>query len=163
MKLRSVLALLLVSLTLACAGSGARLAEAAPGGIEVSGRTVFQSLPPPDVRPAQCPLILYSRSDESRLIFISLDYPRIALIRIDGETHEFPRVSVAGGSSHRHYEEEVYASPEGAQLVLSARFAPIANDASGVTIRSASVAYTSPEGETVVAPAVGLASCPGGG
>lgn len=150
-----------VALT-ACANTSPSSGGAAPGGVEVSGRTVLQTLPPPDVRPAQCPLILYSRAEEDRLIFVSLDYPQVAIVQIDGKTHEFPRTSVSGETSHRHYEQETYTSADGAVLALNARFSEVANDNTGVAIRSASIAYTSPEGETVVVPAVGLASCPGG-
>ena len=76
-----------------------------PGGIEISGRTVFETLPPQDVSPSQCPLVLFSRADESRRIFVSLGDPPTALIRIDGQTRQFARTGVSGAASLRHHEE----------------------------------------------------------
>lgn len=135
----------------------------APGGLTVSNRTVFETLPPQDVSSAQCPLVLYSRADESRRIFIALDNPAIALIRIDGRTQQLARTATNGAANHRHYEEETYSTPDGAQLTASVRFTPLQDNASGAAIRSASLAYTSPEGETAILPAVGLVTCPSAG
>ncbi len=149
------------ALAAACA-SGGRASDN-PGGMEVSGRTVFETLPPQHVSPSQCPLVLFSRADESRRIFVSLDNPPTALIRIDGQTRQFARTGVAGAASLRHHEEEIYKAPDGAQLTASVRFSPLSDTDAGAAIRAASLAYTSPEGETAIIPAVGLVSCPEGG
>ncbi len=159
----TMLALLTTCTFAACAGSpNANGSRNAPGGITVSGRTVFETLPPQNVSLNQCPLVLYSRADESRRLFIALDNPALALIRIDGRTTQFARTATSGATSHRHYEEETYSSPDGAQLTASVRFTALPENASGAAIRSASLSYTSPEGETAILPAVGLASCPAG-
>lgn len=159
MKHRSVFPLIAAMMMTACASSKPSPSINQPGGMEVSGRTVFETLPPQDVRASQCPLVLYSRADESRRIFVSLDTPPTALIRIDGRTQQFTRTSTSGATSNRHFEEETYATPDGARLTASVRFAPLSDASPGAAIRSASLAYTSPEGETAVIPAVGLVSC----
>lgn len=145
----------------ACASGGTSASiNAAGGGLSVSERSVFETLPPQDIAPSQCPMVLYSRAGESRRLFIGLDNPPMALVRINGRTIQFARASTNGASTHRHFEQETYASPDGAQLTAIVRFTPLPGDASGAAIRSASLAYTSPEGETAIVPAVGLVSCP---
>lgn len=159
-----ILMLALPIVLAACASSdGGSSINAPGGGLPVSDRSVFETLPPQDISAAQCPMVLYSRADESRRLFIALDNPPMALVRINGRTMQFARSVTDGASSHRHFEQETYASPDGAQLTAIVRFAPLSGDASGAAIRSASLAYTSPEGETAVIPAVGLVSCPAGG
>lgn len=145
----------------ACA-SGGRTADI-PSGIEIAGRTVFETLPPQDVSPSQCPLVLFSRADESRRIYISLANPPTALIRIDGQTRQFARTGVSGAASLRHHEEQTFSAPDGAQLTASVRFSPLSDTDAAAAIRAASLAYTSPEGETAIIPAVGLVSCPDAG
>ena len=72
-------------------------------------------------------------------------------------THRMPGMVL---KSHAFQLPLDYAHPDGAQLTADVRFEPLPGDASGAAIRSASLAYTSPEGETAIVPAVGLVTCP---
>lgn len=165
MKPITIPALLAAFITLAACASDQSPSGAInlPGGIEVSGRTVFETLPPQDIAASQCPLVLYSRADQSRRLYIALDNPAMALVRIDGRTLQFARTATSGAASNRHFEQETYSSPDGAQITANVRFAAASRAGQGAPIHSASIAYTSPEGETAILPAVGLVTCPATG
>lgn len=161
MKKSAIALLVCAGLLSACSSTSSTAIQ--PGGLEVSGRTVFETLPPQQVRPSQCPMVLFARADETRRIFVSLDNPPMALVRIDGSTRQFSRATTSGAASHRHHEEESYTTPDGAALTASVRFSPLPDESDGAAIRAASLSYTSPEGETAIIPAVGLVSCPDAG
>jgi hypothetical protein len=139
----------------------APLAAAAPAGLTIAsdGELAFEEVAARRLEPDQCPLVLWSRAAASQRIFIAFHDPAVAVVRVGGREVSLPRSAVAGAAAFGHHEVQTYGAAGGPQVVADVRFNMIEGQNDGAVIRSASVSLTSPTGETLIVPAVGLVSC----
>jgi hypothetical protein len=74
---------------LCCAASSPVLAEAAPA---PTGGLPLEALPTQTLASGQCALFLWARTTPPRRVFMALQDPAVARIRIDGRSVDLPRV-----------------------------------------------------------------------
>ncbi len=139
----------------ACSSAPSRTAATHSNGPD----QILQTLPDNDTPQSACPLVLWTRAEPSRRIFVAAGSPPQATVRINRKTLTLPRTASSGTEQLGHRQLQTFTQPDGITIVADIRFSPIGDDSSGAAIRSATVNYTSQAGESVVIPVIGLVSC----
>ncbi|MEZ5936591.1 MAG: hypothetical protein R3C52_00055 [Hyphomonadaceae bacterium] len=124
-----------------------------------TGELALQPLPPFEIDPKTCTMVLLTRDTSGTRVMAAFDAPAVGRIRVHGTTLNLPRAEVSGAVRAGQSERQVYRGEDGSVLISDVRFEDAGDPASGAMIRSGTVAYTAPNGETVITPVVGIATC----
>ncbi len=96
-----------VAAWLACTGA----AEAQSVGNRVdAGGIQFEALDAQELKPGQCALFLWSRSERPVFILFAPDNPAKAAARVGGRVVQFDRKSTSGARVLGHFEKQAFAS-----------------------------------------------------
>jgi hypothetical protein len=146
-------AALLVSLAaLDCARAG----EAAPAA-QGSGLP-FQELPTQTLGKGQCALFLWSRTTPPQRVFMSLQDPAVARVRIGGKSVDLPRTAWDGESAFGHYQRQSYAG-SGLALDVTIQMDARSGLVGGAVVPTGSIEYRDAAGWQTVIPVAGMIGC----
>lgn len=147
---------LLCLLLLAGGCSSARDAPAAAPRADPS--IPLGELPPQKLGEGQCALFLWSRSEPPRRVFMALNTPALARVRIGGRTVDLPRTSFEGDAAFGHYPEQTFAGEDvtlSMQVEIEARGALVG----GAVAPTGTLTFDDRSGQSVVLPVAGLVAC----
>ena len=152
---RHVCLLALGALLAACAGTPQ--SDARSSRLDMPPLSLEET-PPQAARPGACHLVLWTRNEPSRRILVAWSTPQEAVVQVRGQVLMLPLSASSGATILGHAERQVWSSRQG-EVVAEVRFELLPGSSDTSAIRSAVVSFTDTEGETVVTPAIGLASC----
>ena len=153
--MRTASALLCLLLLTAGCSSGR---DATPAASKADPGVPLGELPPQTLGQGQCALFLWSRSEPPRRVFMALNSPAVARVRIGGRTVDLPRTSFEGESAFGHYPEQRFAG-EGVTLSMQVEIEARGALVGGAVAPSGTLTFADRSGESVVLPVAGLVAC----
>lgn len=118
----------------------------------------FEELPPQRLDSGQCALFLWTRETPPRRVFMALQTPALARLKINGGIVELPRVSAEGEAVFGHPPVQRYAGA-GYEMTVRIQAEVRSGMAGGAVAPSASIEYRSADGWQTVIPAAGIVGC----
>lgn len=140
---------------LCCAASSPVWAEAAPA---PTGGLPLEALPTQTLASGQCALFLWARTTPPRRVFMALQDPAVARIRIDGRSVDLPRVGAEGESAYGHAPVQRYEG-EGITLTMTIQMDARSGLVGGAVIPTGSLEYRDARGWETIIPVAGMVGC----
>ncbi len=144
----------------ACAAIG--LAAASPAWAEAApaptGGLPLEALPTQTLASGQCALFLWARTTPPRRVFMALQDPAVARIRVDGRSVDLPRTAAEGESAYGHAPMQRYAG-EGITLTMAIQMDARSGLVGGAVIPNGSLEYRDARGWETIIPVAGMVGC----
>lgn len=137
------------------AAASPALAEAAPA---PTGGLRLEALPTQTLATGQCALFLWARTTPPRRVFMALQDPAVARIRIKGRSVDLPRTAAEGESAYGHSPMQRYEG-EGITLTMSIQMDARSGLVGGAVIPTGSLEYRDAEGWETIIPVAGMVGC----
>ncbi len=131
------------------------LAEAAPAR---TGGLPLEALPTQALASGQCALFLWARTTPPRRVFMALQDPAVARIRINGRSVDLPRTAAEGESAYGHAPMQRYEG-EGITLTMTIQMDARSGLVGGAVIPTGSLEYRDAKGWETVIPVAGMVGC----
>lgn len=138
-----------------CAASSPAWAEAAPA---PTGGLPLEALPTQTLASGQCALFLWARTTPPRRVFMALQDPAVARIRIEGRSVDLPRVAAEGESAYGHAPVQRYEG-EGITLTMTIQMDARSGLVGGAVIPTGSLEYRDARGWETIIPVAGMVGC----
>lgn len=140
---------------LCCVMASPAWAETAP---VPTGGLPLEALPTQTLASGQCGLFLWARTSPPRRVFMALQDPAMARIRIEGRSVDLPRTAAEGESAYGHTPMQRY---EGEGIVLTMRIEMDARSGlvGGAVIPTGSLEYRDAKGWETIIPVAGMVGC----
>lgn len=153
MTLLRIAAALVLSLA---ALDAARAVEAAPA--PAGAGLPFQELPTQTLAKGQCALFLWARTSPPRRVFMALQDPAVARVRIAGKSVDLPRTAWEGEGVYGHYQRQTYAA-DGVTLDVTVQMDGRSGLVGGAVVPTGAIEYRDAAGWQTVIPVAGMVGC----
>lgn len=150
--------LMTLGLLTGCAGR-----DAEPPAATIAARPTglpLEELPAQTLARGQCALVLWSRTSPPQRLFLAVNEPAAARVRMGGRTLALPRIAATGEAVFGHHPTQTY-SGEGVTVTAGAEFDAREGLVGGVAAPSAVLTVRTADGTETVIPAGGLLACQG--
>lgn len=131
------------------------LAETAPA---PTGGLPLEALPTQTLAGGQCALFLWARTTPPRRVFMALQDPAVARIRIEGRSVDLPRTAGEGDSVYGHTPIQRFEG-EGITLTIKIQMDARSGLVGGAVIPSGSLEYRDAKGWETIIPVAGIVGC----
>ncbi len=138
-----------------CAAASPALAETAPA---PTGGLPLEALPTQTLASGQCALFLWARTTPPRRVFMALQDPAVARIRIEGRSLDLPRTAAEGESAYGHTPMQRYEGG-GITLTMTIQMDARSGLVGGAVIPTGSLEYRDAKGWETVIPVAGMVGC----
>lgn len=138
-----------------CASSSPALAEAAPA---PTGGLPLEALPTQTLASGQCALFLWARTTPPRRVFMALQDPAMARIRIDGRSVDLARTAAEGEGAYGHAPMQRYEG-EGITLTMTIQMDARSGLVGGAVVPTGSLEYRDARGWETIIPVAGMVGC----
>lgn len=138
-----------------CVAASQALAEAAPA---PTGGLPLEALPTQTLASGQCALFLWARTTPPRRVFMALQDPAVARIRIEGRSIDLPRTAAEGESAYGHAPLQRYEGG-GITLTMTIQMDARSGLVGGAVIPTGSLEYRDAKGWETVIPVAGMVGC----
>lgn len=155
MTTRRIAAALTLALSLA-ALDAARAAETAPA--PAGTGLPLQELPTQTLAKGQCALFLWARTTPPQRVFMALQDPAIARVRIGGRSVDLPRTAWEGEGVYGHYQRQSYAA-NGVTLDVTVQMDARSGLVGGAVVPTGAIEYRDAAGWQTVVPVAGMVGC----
>ena len=140
---------------IACAMSSPAWAEAAPA---PTGGLPLEALPTQTLASGQCALFLWARTTPPRRVFMALQDPAVARIRIAGRSVDLPRTAGGGDSAYGHTPIQRFEG-EGITLTMKIQMDARSGLVGGAVVPAGSLEYRDAKGWETIIPVAGMVGC----
>lgn len=155
MKTFRIALALVAALASSAVGTAPARAEDAPA---PTGTLPLEALPTQTLSRGQCALFLWARTTPPRRVFMALQDPTVARIRMGGRTIDLPRVAAEGEAAYGHYPLQSYAG-EGLTLTVTIQMDARSGLVGGAVVPAGSLEFKGKDGWETVIPVAGMVGC----
>ncbi len=138
-----------------CVAASPAFAEAAPA---PTGGLPLEALPTQTLAGGQCALFLWARTTPPRRVFMALQDPAVARIRVDGRSVDLPRMAAEGENAYGHAPMQRYEG-EGIVLTMTIQMDARSGLVGGAVIPTGSLEYRDARGWETIIPVAGMVGC----
>lgn len=138
-----------------CVAASSAWAEPAPA---PTGGLPLEALPTQTLASGQCALFLWARTTPPRRVFMALQDPAVARIRIDGRSLDLPRTAAEGESAYGHAPVQRYEG-EGIILTITIQMDARSGLVGGAVVPTGSMEYRDARGWETIIPVAGMVGC----
>ena len=138
-----------------CVAASSAFAEPAPA---PTGGLPLEALPTQTLASGQCALFLWARTTPPRRVFMALQDPAVARIRIDGRSVDLPRTAAEGESAYGHAPVQRYEG-EGITLTITIQMDARSGLVGGAVVPTGSLEYRDARGWETIIPVAGMVGC----
>lgn len=118
----------------------------------------LEEIPVQRLEPGQCTLFLWTRDSPPRRVFMALQAPAIARVRVAGRVVDLPRVGWEGAAVFGHPAVQRYAG-DGLELTVRIETDGRSGLVGGAVAPRATIEYRAEGGWETVVPAAGIVGC----
>lgn len=126
----------------------------AAGPVEVP----LEEIPPQRLESGQCALFLWTRASPPRRVFMALQSPTLARVKVGGRVLDLPRVAWEGEPVFGHPTMQRFAG-SGLQLTITIQPDTRSGLVGGAVAPAATIEYRAADGWETVIPAAGMIGC----
>ena len=146
---------------LACgllAGACQSAGGARPAPVAASADIPLQTLPPQQLAPGQCALVLWRKSATAQRVFMAFSTPPVARVRLAGKDVELARTDAEGELVFGHRPRQVYQG-DGVTISVDLEIDPDRGLLSGAVVPAGVIDLRRQGGALVILPVGGLIAC----
>lgn len=118
----------------------------------------LEEIPVQRLASGQCALFLWTRGTPPRRVFVALQSPAIARVKVDGRVVDLPRVSWEGEAVFGHPPVQRFAG-SGLALTVTIQADARSGLVGGAVAPTATIEYRAANGWETVVPAAGMVGC----